>query len=291
MQAHVAGRQRRHLDLHEGCSARVPGLLLCGHSRTTHAVGEELWAGLQAHSHPCWEVHWIAAGAVEWWAGDQPAADLGAHWCQVVPPGLRHGSATGMLEPCEVWWMQLDPARLAGVPARHRAQIERGLRALPRAFPAGDLGPDWAGLGAALAQAAGQPAGSLPAFLAQTRLAQLLTRILLEQHRLSASPLAGLAARAGDPGAGIAALARAAGCSPSSLHRRFRQDLGISPAAWLRRQRLNRAKQLLRAGDQDIVAIARGLRFASSQQFATQFRQLTGITPSDYRRRTRALAR
>lgn len=289
MQAHELGRARRHLDLYEDCAAQVPGLAMCAHSRTTHAVGDELWAGLQIHHHPGWEIHWIAAGAVEWWAEGMPATDLGAFWCHVIPPGMRHGAVTGMLEPCELWWLQLDPARL-DIPARHRAQITAGLRDLPMAFPVGDLRADWEGLAAAVVEAGRHPAGSLPSFHASTRLAQLLTRILLEQRRLSLSPaLAGLLAQADHPQVGIPQLARAAGCSVSSLHRLFRHDLGISPAAWLRRQRINLAKRQLRAGDDDITAIARRLRFASSQQLATQFRQITGITPSEYRRRAAGL--
>lgn len=292
MRAHLAGRLRRQLDLRLDCAAHVPGLAAFGHSRTLHAVGEELWAGLHAHAHPCWEVHWITAGAVEWWTGEAPAADIGARWCQVVAPGLRHGSTTGMLEPCEVWWLQVDPGRLAGVDPAQRAALEHGLRALPTAFPAGDLAADWAALDGALALAAGQPPGGLASLLAQARLVQLLARILLEQRRLGLSPvLAALLARADHPQVGVGELARSLGVSATALHRIFRHELGISPAAWLRRQRINRAKRLLREGDDEVGTIARQLGFASSQQLATQIRQFTGITPSEYRRRARALER
>lgn len=291
---HAAGRHRRHLELHEDCARLVPGLAMCAHSRTHHAVGDELWAGLQAHSHACWEIHWFAAGAVEWWSGVDAALDLGAFWCHVIPPGIRHGAVTGMLEPCEVFWMQVDPRRLAGVPPAQRRRIEDGLRALPAAFPAGDLRADWEGLCTAVEQARAGGPGSLPACLAALRLAQVLVRILLEQRRRTPSPaLAGLLASADpDPDqGGVAGLARRLGCSTTALHRLFRHELGVGPAEWLRRQRLNRAKHLLRTTGDDISAIAGRLRFASSQQFATQFRQLAGITPSEYRRRALAVTR
>jgi AraC family transcriptional regulator len=63
----------------------------------------------------------------------------------------------------------------------------------------------------------------------------------------------------------------------------FKQSLGITPYQYLLRQRIERAKQLLKQGDQSIVDIAFLCGFSSHSHLSKQFRQLTGMTPKAYR--------
>ncbi|GIW77755.1 MAG: XylR family transcriptional regulator [Phycisphaerae bacterium] len=68
-----------------------------------------------------------------------------------------------------------------------------------------------------------------------------------------------------------------------ALERRFKRAIGRSPAAELRRQRIEIAKQLLAGTDHSMADIARRAGFQYPQHMAVAFRQLTGLTPSEYR--------
>ena len=54
----------------------------------------------------------------------------------------------------------------------------------------------------------------------------------------------------------VAALARRANLSERTFARRFRDELGATPAAWLTSQRVQRAQQLLEATDLGLDAVA-----------------------------------
>jgi LacI family transcriptional regulator len=68
-----------------------------------------------------------------------------------------------------------------------------------------------------------------------------------------------------------------------ALERRFKRTIGRSPAAELRRQRIEIAKQLLANTDHSMAEIAGRAGFQYPQHMAVAFRQLTGQTPSAYR--------
>lgn len=80
-------------------------------------------------------------------------------------------------------------------------------------------------------------------------------------------------------------LATRAAVSAATLHRRFHNELGTTPLAWLTTQRIALACRLLEAGEQrlDIVAHASGL--GTTANLRTQIRRHTGLTPGAYRRR------
>ncbi|MUL39410.1 helix-turn-helix domain-containing protein [Gloeocapsopsis dulcis] len=63
----------------------------------------------------------------------------------------------------------------------------------------------------------------------------------------------------------------------------FKQSLGTSPYQYLLQQRIERAKQLLKHSDRAIIDIAFLCGFNSHSHLSKQFRQLTGMTPKDYR--------
>jgi AraC family transcriptional regulator len=63
----------------------------------------------------------------------------------------------------------------------------------------------------------------------------------------------------------------------------FKQSIGTAPYQYLIQQRVERAKQLLKQTDQSIIDIALLCGFSSHSHLTKQFRQLTGMTPRDYR--------
>ncbi len=68
-----------------------------------------------------------------------------------------------------------------------------------------------------------------------------------------------------------------------ALERRFKKSIGRSPASELRRQRIEIAKQLLSGTDHSMAEIAGRAGFMYPQHMAVAFRQLTGLTPTEYR--------
>jgi len=82
-------------------------------------------------------------------------------------------------------------------------------------------------------------------------------------------------------------LARFAALSESRFKERFRSEVGIPPAEYAARKKIERAKSLLRAGNHSITEIAMNLGFSSSQYFATVFKRYTGCNPSQFRSQCR----
>src|SRR5215472_11568431 len=85
----------------------------------------------------------------------------------------------------------------------------------------------------------------------------------------------------------IEALAARAAMSPRTLHREFRAATGESAYAWVLRQRIKRARDLL---EQDRIALPRVAQLAglgSLESMRHHFRRLVGATPAAYRQRFR----
>ena len=74
------------------------------------------------------------------------------------------------------------------------------------------------------------------------------------------------------------------GVSRSHGYEIFHEAFGITPKDYILRRKIMLAKKLLHAGN-DITDIAFSLGFSSSQNFATVFKKLTCLTPSQFRRK------
>lgn len=81
----------------------------------------------------------------------------------------------------------------------------------------------------------------------------------------------------------VAACASALRVSREHLTRRFAALAGDSPARWLLRQRIARARAMLAAPGSTVAAVARACGFASPAHFAAVFRAQTGTRPRDAR--------
>jgi AraC family transcriptional regulator len=64
----------------------------------------------------------------------------------------------------------------------------------------------------------------------------------------------------------------------------FKRSMGLSPHQFLIRQRVERAKRLLKQPDRTITAIALDCGFANQSHFARYFRQCTGMNPNQFRK-------
>ncbi|WP_435826754.1 GlxA family transcriptional regulator [Nonomuraea dietziae] len=93
-----------------------------------------------------------------------------------------------------------------------------------------------------------------------------------------------------DPGArhDIAHLASHAQLSPRHLQRRFTAELGIPPAAYVERVRVEAAQRALENGGEPIDVIARRYGFGTAETLRRSFHRCLGVAPSDYRDRFRS---
>lgn len=69
-----------------------------------------------------------------------------------------------------------------------------------------------------------------------------------------------------------------------TLHRRFREQTGTTPAQWVVRARLHRAQHLLETTDLPVEHVARAAGFGSTTTFRDRFRRRFGTSPRAYRR-------
>jgi transcriptional regulator GlxA family with amidase domain len=83
---------------------------------------------------------------------------------------------------------------------------------------------------------------------------------------------------------GVEEWARAAGTSPRTFARWFRDALGSTPARWLVRERVRRAQELLEATDLSVEAVAARCGFATAAGLRRPFLRDVGTTPQEYRR-------
>ncbi|WP_432544850.1 AraC family transcriptional regulator [Kineococcus sp. SYSU DK002] len=73
--------------------------------------------------------------------------------------------------------------------------------------------------------------------------------------------------------------------SPRTLQRLARRYVGLSPAAMVRRRRLQEAAERIRTDPgADLAAIAADLGYADHAHLANDFRHVLGLSPSEYRR-------
>jgi transcriptional regulator GlxA family with amidase domain len=82
----------------------------------------------------------------------------------------------------------------------------------------------------------------------------------------------------------IEQLARKALMSPRTFARRFRADMGTTPAAWLNRQRMLRAQHLLEVTNIGLESIAQETGFGTAAVMRHHFLKVLQTTPTTYRR-------
>jgi transcriptional regulator GlxA family with amidase domain len=83
----------------------------------------------------------------------------------------------------------------------------------------------------------------------------------------------------------VAALARAALMSTAHFSRQFRGAYGETPYAYLMTRRIERAKSLLRRGEESVGGVCVAVGCTSLGSFSARFTELVGETPTAYRAR------
>ena len=79
-------------------------------------------------------------------------------------------------------------------------------------------------------------------------------------------------------------MAQSVGLSTAHFARMFRKSTGETPHQFVLRQRIERAKTMLRAADARVLDVAVACGFKTQQHFAQVFRDVCGTSPTAYRR-------
>jgi AraC family transcriptional regulator len=92
--------------------------------------------------------------------------------------------------------------------------------------------------------------------------------------------------RLGDP-LTLSAVASAVGIHPSHLARTFRKRYGCTVGEYVRRLRVEFAREQVATTERPLSQIAAEAGFYDQSHFSNTFRRLTGMTPTRFRRRSR----
>lgn len=82
----------------------------------------------------------------------------------------------------------------------------------------------------------------------------------------------------------VASLARQASMSVRTFTRRFREETGQSPGAWVTQQRIRHAQHLLEATDLPVDQVAARAGMGTAASLRQHLRASVGVSPSAYRR-------
>jgi AraC family transcriptional regulator len=78
-------------------------------------------------------------------------------------------------------------------------------------------------------------------------------------------------------------MAQSVGLSTAHFARMFRKSTGQPPHQFVLRQRIERGKAMLRAPDARVLDVAVACGFKTQQHFAQAFRDVCGVSPTEYR--------
>ncbi|MCA9999274.1 MAG: AraC family transcriptional regulator [Anaerolineales bacterium] len=269
---------KAYIERYFGEQCLVPALKAIGQSRQVEAR-----EGMLPHHELYYEFHLVLDGAVTWWVEDeiyplQPGSVF------VTKPGETHGSVENLVQPSQLTWLQVDAMVLPD------SSMQAELAALQQRTWLG--ANDLVGQVQQLLVEIRQPQPDSPRLVRahlQLFLAQLLRQygqrrdephfppqfealmVFIEARLTAVPPLT------------IDDLCQQASLSRSRIFQLFEQHVGQSPISYINSRRIEKAKQMLRTSGKIVTDIGLELGYSSSQHFATAFKRITGLTPSDYR--------
>jgi AraC-like DNA-binding protein len=86
---------------------------------------------------------------------------------------------------------------------------------------------------------------------------------------------------------GVKALARFVYLSSGGFRRAFKRSFGMPPHRYLVQRRIERAKTLLARSAWSVTSIGVALGFSQTSSFSAAFRQVIGMTPTEFRKAQR----
>jgi AraC-like DNA-binding protein len=253
----------------------------------------EAQRGLDLHAHrDVLEICYLAKGRQLYRVGRRDFVLTGGD-VFVAFPGEVHSTGEAPQEKGRLYWLQVlipgDRVRFLNCPVRDGRLLIQQLLDLPHRHFAGE--PALARILDEIRAAYQRPADPLRRITIQNRLVDFLLRVIAcarQSPRASVSPPISHLLRYIEANAHqvlpLPALAARLGLSLPRLKARFKQEVGIPPAEYVLRCKVEAAKRRLAQPAANITTVAFELGFLSSQYFATVFKRYTGRTPRDFQR-------
>ncbi|AKJ64464.1 AraC family transcriptional regulator [Kiritimatiella glycovorans] len=241
---------------------------------------------LPHHIHKdCFELAGIISGHLHWELGGREYV-LHPGDCFLTLPGEVHGGCRSVMEPGELFFVQIDAIR-AGRDEEMRKLLDRLFEFEARKFPGCT---QIVALLERMMHVCEHPKWHAR-LLQRSRLTLLLAETIecagRSDDRPALTPPVHRALRYLDEhlceGVVVADLRHASRLSRSEFFRRFKLETGERPHEMLLRRKLELACDHLTGTAWRITDIAHELGFSSSQYFATVFKKYTGTTPRRYR--------
>jgi AraC family transcriptional regulator len=167
--------------------------------------------------------------------------------------------------------VELDPSRKFADP-RLSALVEAARAEMVAGFPSGRLFMDSVEQAMAVALVEGHAVRHRPVQLYRGGLGSARLRRIKELVR----------AKMGDD-LSLGEMAQSIGLSTAHFARMFRKSTGETPHQFVLRQRVERAKAMLRVPDARVLDVAVACGFTTQQHFAQVFRDVCGVSPTQYR--------
>ena len=277
---------RSFRQIFEGSACLITELQTVGRA----CILEARVPGLPGHAHHgAFEIFLLERGEAQWWVENE-VHQLVAGQVYLNRPGELHGSMGSSMRPCRYCWLQLavSGSQLPGMSASQSRRIVHALsNPQVRSFPVPSAVADhfvklWE------IHVAPGPAAELRArahlHLLLADLAECMEKYTATRHPTFAIREV-LRRIDSDPGGDhhVGKLAEVAGLGQTQFSERFLAETGFTPGDYVRRHRIELAKKRLREGEVSITRLAAELGFSSSQHFATVFKKLEGMRPSEFR--------
>lgn len=249
--------------------------------------------GLEEHSHPgAFEICHLVRGR-QTYCIDKKSYHLRGGDVFLTKPNERHGTGGGPQEKGLLYWMiLLNPSSTGGSLLGLAQKESRALwcelgKSSRRHFPGTPEMKTQLDVILTLLHGRGTP---LKKTAIQNRIVAFLLELLTARVRASAEHGADrfahvinhIESNLGEPDKlTIDVLSAIAGLSPSRFKALFKEKLGIPPAEFALRLRIEEARRRLAAGGATVTGVALDLGFSSSQYFASSFKRLTRMKPRE----------
>jgi AraC-like DNA-binding protein len=283
-------RQPSSRQFFEKADFRLPGVIMFG--RYQYAASQ---TGLTPHSHrDAIEICFLERGEQTYRVADRIYRLRGNDQFFTLP-GELHDTADLPQEPGILYWLILKLETrgvFLGLAQPSASSLKNELRRMPtrhfRAHP--DCARIQGQLVELLAGKKDAPRGfPYRQLRLQALLLQYLTLTIEASHRGmsgSATPLLQRVLHYMDKHfeepVHVPRLAEVAGLSESRFKTRFKREIGVPPAEFWLRKKIERASAMLKK--RNVTEVAHELGFSSSQYFATVFKRYTLCNPSQFRR-------
>jgi len=249
--------------------------------------------GLAEHSHPgAFEICYLVRGRQTYCIGKRSYHLRGGD-VFLTMPDEKHGTGGGPQEKGLLYWMiilnpSLTGESLLGLAQKESRALWRELgKSSCRHFSGTPEMKTQLDAILALLHGHGMP---LKKTAIQNRTIAFLLELLTARERASAEQgaerfahvISHIESNLSEPDKlTIDVLSAIAGLSPSRFKALFKEKLGIPPAEYALRLRIDEARRRLAARAATVTGVALDLGFSSSQYFASSFKRLTRMTPRE----------